>query len=103
MAQALSVAVIVDVFPSPILPNHPGKPDYMSIQYTHSLLTVNAELIKSNHREGQNGHLGRILTATQYALVGLLLFFCMTNSSRMSTIPAWAAPFNNKKLIRDHA
>ena len=69
MAHAQLVDAITDGFPSPTLPKQPGKPSYSSIRDTHCLLTANAVLIDSPRGRGHNGHLGLVLTATQYALV----------------------------------
>ena len=82
MVHTQSVDAITDGFPSPTLPNQPGKPSYCSIRDTHRLLTVNAASIKSPCGEGQNGHLRIVLTTTQYALVS------RTHSSARPTLVA---------------
>ena len=100
MTHTQSVDAITDVFLSPTLPKQPGKPDYMSIQDMQRLLTVNASLIKSPCGRGQNGHLGIVLTATQYTLIIQFPFFRPNNSGRTPTILAWTTPFDEKALIR---
>ena len=79
MVHVLSVNAIVNSFPSLTLHIYPGKPDYASIQYMHWILTTTMELIKINRGGGQNGHLGLILMATQYALVSQVPFVCPTD------------------------
>ena len=64
MAHALSVNTIINSFPSPTLPKHTGKPDYLSIQDMHHILTANTASIESPRGEGQNGHPRLVLTAT---------------------------------------
>ena len=99
MVRALLFEAIIAFFPFPTLPNQPGKPEYASIQYTHRLLTVNTVSIEITRGGVQNGHLGLVLTLTQYALVIQVPSVHPTNPSRTPTIPAWASPFGKKKLI----
>ena len=76
MLHAHLVNDIIGGLLSPTLPKHPGKAYYASIQYTHSLITVNMVSIKSPCVKGQNGHLRIFLTAIQYALVSQVPFVC---------------------------
>ena len=69
MAHTQLVDAITDGLLSPTLPKQPGKPRYGSIRYTHSLLTANAASIESHRGGGKNGHLGILLTTTQYVLL----------------------------------
>ena len=66
MEHAQLVDAFTDGFLSPTLPKQPGKPRYGLIRDTHHFLTENAASIKIPHGEGQNGHLGIVLTTTQY-------------------------------------
>ena len=53
----------------------------MSIQDTYRLLTANTTSIEIPVGGGQNGHLGIVLTATQYALVSQVPFIRPTDPS----------------------
>ena len=64
---AAAVDATVEGLPAPSLPKHSIKPDYASIKETHQLLTANAESVKCDLGEGQNGYLGLILSPEQYA------------------------------------
>ena len=103
MAHTQSVETITDGLPSPTLPKHPGKPIYGSIQYTHRILTANAASIKSPRGGGQNGHIGIVLTTTQYALVSRDPFIRPTNPGRTPHIPEWTTPSNKKALLHENA
>ena len=74
----------------------------MSIQDTHRILALDAASIKIPRRGGQNGHLGIVLTATQYALVIQFPFVCPTNPVHTPTIPLCKTPSDEKALIREH-
>ena len=103
MAHTQLVDAITNVFLSPTLPKQPRKPDCVSVQDTHHLLTANAALIKSPRGGRQNDRLGVVLVATQYALVIQVPFFCPTDPSRTPTILAWTTFFDEKALLREHA
>ena len=99
MAHVQLVETIIEDIPSPILSKQWVNLYYASIRDTHCLLTANAASIESPRGGGHNGHLGLVLTATQYALVIQVLFFLPTNPGRTPTIPAWSSPFNYNTLI----
>ena len=99
MAHSLLVESIIEVLPSPTLPNNPGKPDYSSIQETHCLLTTKAASIKISCVGVQNGHLGLVLTEMHYALVSQAPFVCPVNPGGTPTIMAWISPFDKKNII----
>ena len=96
MAHTLLVDTIIDSFPSPSFPGHTGKPDYASIVETHSLLTKNVVSTNIPHGGVQNGHLGLVLTATQYEIVIPFPFVRPTDPGQTPTIPDWGSPFNKK-------
>ena len=103
MVHAQLVDAITNKFPSPTLPKQPGKLSYVSIRDTHCLLTANTESIESPYGRGQNGHLGLVLTTTQYTLISQYPFICLTNPGRTPHILTWTTPFNEKALLREHA
>ena len=103
MAHAQSVNAITKNLLSSTLPKQLGKPNYGSIRDTHRLLTANATFFESPHSRGQNGHLGIVLTTTQYALVSRDLFICPTDPGHTPSIPVWTTPFNEKALLQKHA
>ena len=74
--------------PIPNHPKQPGKLDYAYIQDIHRLLTTNVALIGSLRLGGCNGHLGIVLSVTQYALVRKVPFVRPTNPGQTPTIPA---------------
>ena len=88
MTHKLSDDAIVDSLPYLSLPKQPVKPDYTSIQDTHRLLTNNVASINNPNRGGENGHIGLILVATQYALIIPVPFIGPTNPGQTPTIPA---------------
>ena len=103
MAHTLSVDSIFGSFLYLTPPKQLGKPDYASIWDTHRPLTANAESTKSPHGGDQNYHIGLVLTATQYMLVIQTSFIRLTDHGQTTTIPAWKAPFDEKKIIWEHA
>ena len=80
MANTILVDTIIDRFLSPSFPEQTGKPYYKSIQETHRILTKNMASTNSTHGWGQKGHLGLILTATQYALTRTVPFIHQINT-----------------------
>ena len=64
---------------------------------------MNVASIKSPCSSSRNGHLGILLTATQYALVSQVPLVRLTDTGCTTTIPEWATPFNEKALLREHA
>ena len=54
-------------------------------------------LTKIPHGGGQNGHLGLVLMAAQYAIVSLDPFVCPNDPSQTPTILDWEAPLNKEK------
>ena len=103
MAHAQLVDAITDSFPSPNLPNQLGKLSNRSIRDIHCLLTAKAPSIKIPCSGGQNGHIGIVLTTTQYALVSQDPFIRPTNPGCTPHIQEWTTSLDNKALLREHA
>ena len=52
---------------------------------------------------GQNGHLGIVLTTTQYALISIDSLIRPTDPGRTPRILAWTTSFDEKALLCEHA
>ena len=99
MEHSQLVDAVTNSFLSPTLPNQPGKSSYGSIQDNHRLLTANVVSIKSPCGRGQNGHLGIVVTATQYALVCQVPFVCLTENGCTPKFPLCKTSFDKKALL----
>ena len=64
-----NVDYITNVFEYPVLTKVTGKPDYESLNTIKNQLKANAGKVQCELGGGNNGHLGLLLTATEYALV----------------------------------
>ena len=102
MVHTQLVGAITNGFQPPTLPKQPGNTDYTSIRDTHCLLTTNAASIQGPCGGGQNGHLGLVLTKTQYVLTSKIPFVFPTNPGCTPTIPEWTTSFDKKALLCDN-
>ena len=100
---ASAVDATVEGFPTPLLPKHPGKPDYAAIRETHQLLTANAASVECNLGGGHNGYLGLILPPDQYACVSGTAFILPPKPGRMEKVPEWTPPTEEKRLLIENA
>ena len=99
---ASAVDATVEGFPTPLLPKHPGKPDYAAIRETHQLLTANAASVECNLGGGHNGYLGLILPPEQYERLSGTAFILPPDPGRTAHVPARTAPAEEKRALREY-
>jgi hypothetical protein len=86
-SNALTVELIINGFPNPVLPKIYNEPAFEDIQVTTRLLNANAISIPSMAGGGAHGHLVIIMTQVEYAAISASQLVEPFNPNSIPIIP----------------
>ena len=98
----MQVDAKVEGLPTPSLPKHSGKPDYVAIKEAHQLLTANTASVECNLGGGQNSYLSLILPPKQYKRLSGTAFILLPNPGQTAHVPAWTAQTKKNRVLRKY-
>ena len=101
MSSDTNTNYIDNVFEYPVLTKINGRPTYQTLKTIHDEIKANVSRVQSDAGGGSNGHLGLVLTATEYALVSAVPYVRPAQPAALN-IEAGTTQHESTRLREEH-